>query len=66
MAVGRDTTFADLLTFYAEAGVDDALEEEPVDRFAEVAAAARATAKRRQPRRPSDGPTAAAPAAPTS
>lgn len=29
---------ADLLRFYAEAGVDDAIGEEPVDRFAEMAA----------------------------
>ena len=30
----------ELLKFYAEAGVDDAIEEQPVDRFAEFAARA--------------------------
>lgn len=36
----------DLLAFYAEAGVDDALAEEPVDRFAAAADRASATADR--------------------
>jgi uracil-DNA glycosylase family 4 len=34
----------ELLKFYAEAGVDDAIEENPVDRFAEFAAARASTA----------------------
>jgi uracil-DNA glycosylase family 4 len=33
------TDIRDILRFYAEAGVDEALEDEPVDRFAESAAA---------------------------
>ena len=57
-------TLAELLRFYADAGVDDALTESPVDRFAETAAqaAARAEPKARTAERKS--PAAAAPAAP--
>jgi len=39
---------ADLLRFYAEAGVEDAIGEEPVDRFAESAAAKAAPAPARR------------------
>ncbi|TIU07437.1 MAG: uracil-DNA glycosylase, partial [Mesorhizobium sp.] len=37
-AVSRDNrpAIADLLAFYASAGVDEALEEEPLNRFAEA------------------------------
>ncbi|RWK57294.1 uracil-DNA glycosylase [Mesorhizobium sp.] len=36
-AVSRGPDIADLLAFYASAGVDEALEEEPLNRFAEAA-----------------------------
>jgi len=38
MTPGSDRAARDLLTFYAEAGVDCALGEVPVDRFADVPA----------------------------
>ncbi|MGB3386925.1 MAG: uracil-DNA glycosylase [Pseudaminobacter sp.] len=38
---GTDIDFRDLLAFYAEAGVDDALAEEPVDRFSQPTASPR-------------------------
>ncbi|MFE0013833.1 uracil-DNA glycosylase family protein [Mesorhizobium sp. NPDC059054] len=47
--------FYELLAFYAEAGVDEALTEEPVDRFAEAAqarSAARAASAPEQPSSP--------------
>lgn len=47
----RPVDIRDLLAFYAEAGVDDALEEMPIDRFAESAErAARLAAPRETPR----------------
>ena len=52
---------ADLLRFYAEAGVDEALSEEPADRFAEPAAADRRTQPPPPERKP---PAAAEPPAP--
>ena len=51
---------ADLLRFYADAGVDEALGEEPFDRFAEAAAIARPAAARPNP--PPPGPAAPSPA----
>lgn len=51
---------ADLLRFYAEAGVDEALDDMPADRFAEAAAAQAA----RAPARRQETPAAARPAAP--
>ena len=51
---------ADLLRFYADAGVDEALGEEPFDRFAEAAAIARPAAARPSP--PPAGPAAPSPA----
>lgn len=61
-------SLADLLRFYAEAGVDAALDELPIDRFEETA---RAAARRQEAQRPSPSlppsrgadPRAAAPAA---
>lgn len=58
---------ADLLRFYAEAGVDEALDDAPADRFAEAAAAqaARAPAQRpatASPARPAASPRPTAPA----
>ncbi|MDQ0512794.1 uracil-DNA glycosylase [Ancylobacter amanitiformis] len=54
---------AELLAFHVEAGVDIALGEEPVDRFAE-SASERATARRRGPMAADDSaPAAAAPRA---
>lgn len=52
---------ADLLRFYAEAGVDEALSDIPVDRFAETAAAQPSRAPQAPLRRP-DAPSTAAPA----
>ncbi|MCO5063092.1 MAG: uracil-DNA glycosylase [Rhizobiaceae bacterium] len=46
----KPSSLADLLAFYAEAGVDEPLSEEPVDRFAA------STARRAKP--PQQGPTA--------
>ena len=37
MTPGSDKAARDLLTFYVEAGVDAALGELPIDRFADVA-----------------------------
>jgi uracil-DNA glycosylase family 4 len=50
MAGGNETIHdvADLLRFYEEAGVDVALSEEPVDRFAQSRAIAEEAARRRQ------------------
>ena len=55
---------ADLLRFYAEAGVDAALCEEAVDRFAETAAAQARPAPRQERQAPSTPPPAAAGARP--
>ena len=47
-SASRERDTADLLRFYAEAGVDVALAEKPVDRFAESRAIAEEMARRRE------------------
>jgi DNA polymerase len=49
MTPGIDKATRDLLTFYVEAGVDAALSETPVDRFADVAPAPEPAAQRAAP-----------------
>ncbi|GLK84994.1 uracil-DNA glycosylase [Ancylobacter defluvii] len=56
-------TIADLLAFYAEAGVDAALDDAPVDRFAE--SAAERSAVRAAPRPAAASPNTASPGAAT-
>jgi DNA polymerase len=72
MIPGQDKRFdqaaaRDLLTFYTEAGVDAALGETPVDRFADVAPAPESAAPRAAPPRqpaPKAAPLPGIPAAP--
>jgi DNA polymerase len=59
------TDLRDLLRFYAEAGVDEALSEEPIDRFEETAAAMQARQERPAPAAPSPAPRFEAPAPPS-
>ncbi len=65
---GADSDPIEILRFYAEAGVDLALEEAPVDRFALSRAQAEAAARRKEvtqaPARPPAAPARAAPPPP--
>ena len=52
--------YAEILTWYADAGIDVAMDDTPVDRFAQSAAAAAAAAKMQARKSPAGQPTPAA------
>ena len=52
--------YAEILTWYADAGIDVAMDDTPVDRFAQSAAAAAASAKMQGRKSPAGQPTPAA------